>query len=782
MRRAPGVSLVAVLTLALAIGANTAIFSVVDALLIRPLAYRESERLVAIDATRSYEGAPRPSPVSWQLDEADRWRESLRVFYGVTFYTSQVFQLTSRDGSELLDGATVAPSFFSTLGGPMAAGRPIAPADASAPAIVISHRLARRLFKDSPAALGAHLVLNSRDYVVIGVAGTHWDLPSWKTDVWEPSGFAQLRNPQCCSVQLLGRLRSDATIGQARADVDAAARTLAAADSKTFGRLHTTVAPLRDKQLGDGRQALLLLWAAVGIVLAMACANIVSLLIARNVARGREMAIRQALGASRGRLVLQGLTESAVLAAGGVAGGLLIARVAAGALVRIDPGTFPRLQTVRIDLVALSFASALGIFTTLATGILPSIEAANAPPPRTLTSAPTRRHRRLQQWLCVTQIAAAVVLLAAAALLARSLADLLTTDLGVTTEQVVTASINTAFGRPHSAEEIAQTMLQVVDRVRQIPGVRAAGAGTSLPPDTSRIRMSLKRKNDEIDYVASAVLCTPGYFEALGIRLVKGRFFTGADDPQHLPVIIVSGTTARHLFGTDDPLGQTFSLPRFQYRLGTARQATVVGIVSDVKYSGIDAQAGDQVYFPLAQAPWLSTFLAVRTAGDVSVGSELRRVVSSVDPTVAISSIRPLDDIIADSTAPARFRTSLIAAFAVMGLAIATIGLYGVVAYSVSQRTAEIGVRVALGASQRDVMSLVLREGLVIAAAGAAIGLPMAFATSRTFASLLFGVRPTDPLTYLVSAGVAIAVALAATYAPARRAAQVDPIVALRAE
>jgi putative ABC transport system permease protein len=781
MRRTPAFTVVALTTLALAIGANTAIFSIVNQLLIQPLVYREADRLVVIDATRDYEGTPRPGRVSWQLDAAERWQESLGAFSDVTFYTNQVFQLSSRDGAELLDAATVAPSFFSAVGGPIVVGRAIGPADALTPSIVISERLAQRLFNGSIAALGAHLVLNSTDYVVIGVAGPQWDMPSWKTDVWEPSGFAHVRSPRCCSVQLLGRLRPGVSIAQARANVADAARALAMADSKTFGRLHTTVTTLRDKQLGDGRPVLVLLWAAVGIVLVVACANLVNLLVARNVSRTREISIRQALGASRGRLVLQGLIESGLLAAGGVVGGLVTARVVTAGLALTDPETFPRLHDVRFDPLVLAFAVGVGVMTTVATGIVPSIQAANAPP-RTLTNAPTRRHRRLHQLLCIAQLGAAVVLLVGATLFGRSLVGLLETDLGVTPAHVITASINTAFGRPHSADEIAGTMLRVIDRVQQIPGVRAAGAGTSLPPDTSRIMMSLRRKSDDVDYLASAVSCTPGYLQALGIRLLKGRFFTTADDPQHPPVVIVSATTARHLFGTGDPIGQTFNVPKFQYSLYNGKEATVVGIVSDVKYSGIDATAGDQVYWSMAQAPWLSVFLTIRTAGDENVASELRQVVASVDPTVAVSSIKTLDGVIATATAPARFRTTLVASFALIGLAIASIGLYGIIAYSVSQRTAEIGVRVALGADSRDVMSLVLREGLAIAAAGAAIGLPMAYVTSRTFAALLFGVKPTDPFTYVASALGLIAVAIAASYAPARRAARVDPIVALRAE
>ena len=781
MRRTPGFTAVAITTLALAIGANTAIFSVVNQLLIHPLAYRDADRLVAIDATREYDGTPRPARVTWQLDAAERWRESLHAFSDVVFFASQVFQVSGRDGAELVEGATVAPSFFAALDGPIVAGRPFAPTDGATPAIVISDRLARRLFNDPSAAVGMHLVLNSTDYVVIGVAGPGWDMPSRKTDIWESSAFARVRNPRCCSVELLGRLKPSVTIVQARSDVADAAKTLAANDAKAFGRIHTTVMTLRDKQLGDGRPALLVLWTAVGLVLIVACANIVNLLVARNVARTREISIRQALGASRGQLAVQGLIESALLAAGGVAGGLLIAQVAIAALAHIDPETFPRLADLRLDSIVLAFAAGLGLVTTIATGVVPSMQAGSAAPPRTITSVPTKRHRRLQQLLCVAQLGAAVVLLVAATLFGKSLVGLLATDLGVMPDHVVTASINTAFGRPHTADEIADTMLRILDRVQAIPGVRAAGAGTSLPPDTSRITMTLRRQSD-VGYAASAVSCTPGYFNALGIRLLKGRFFTEADDAQHPPVLIVSATTARHLFGDEFPIGRTFTVPKFQFQRSAGTEATVVGVVSDVKYSGIDRAAGDQVYWSMAQAPWLSTFLTVRTTGDVNIASELRRVVASVDPTVAVSSIRPLDDILDTATAPARFRTTLIVAFALVGLVIASIGVYGIVAHSVSQRRVEIGIRVAIGAGPREVASLVLREGLAIAVAGVAVGLPAAYAATRTFSTLLFGVTPTDPFTYVTSAIGLIAVALAASYAPARRAARIDPIVTLRAD
>ena len=782
MRRTPGFTTIAVATLALAIGANSAIFSVVDALLVRPLPYREANRLVVIDATREMTGATRPVPAAFPLEAAERWQRSLHAFDAVDYYATAGYELTTRDGAEMLDGASVGPTFFSLLGGSIVAGRPLGPADAPTPSVVISSRLADRLFGSPARAIGEHLTLNTHPFTIVGVAAADWTIPSPQDDVWDSAAFAKTVNSRCCSVKLLARLKPGVNVAAANADVRDTARRLASVDPELFRHLSTTVTSLRAAQLGTGRTVLLLLWAAVGVVLVIACANVLNLLIARNVWRMREIAIRQALGASRARLIVQGLTESSLLAGAGVAGGLVIARAATAMLARVDPDAFPQLHDVRLNPTVLAFAIALGVLTVVATGFPPAIQAARGAAPQTRNATPTRRHKRLQHMLCAAQLAAAVVLLVSAALLGRSFVDLLGTDLGVSPDHVLTASINAQIGQTHTAPELASTIERLVERVAQLPGVDAAGASTSLPPSQSRLMMSLRRTGSDIDYIASAVSCTPGYFHALGLRLVRGRFFTVDDDGRHPPVIIVSQTTARHLFGDKDPIGQTLGIPKFPYAMTTAKQATVVGVVSDVKYSGIDAAAGDQVYWSLPQAPWLSAFLTVRAAGDQNFAPALRAAVASVDPTVAVTSIRPLESILATAQAPARFRTVLIAAFALLALAIAAIGLYGIVAYSVSQRTTEIGVRVALGAGTRDVMSMVFGEALGMTAIGLAIGLPLAYAMARTFAALLFGVKPTDGVTYGVSALALLVVAFAAAFTPARRAARIDPIVALRAE
>ena len=410
MRRTPGFTAVALATLGLAIGANTAIFSIVEALLVRSLPYHDTDRLVTIDATRDYEGTSRPVDAAFPRDAAKRWQDALNVFQDIGLYADASFQLTTRDGSEMIDGARVSPSFFSTLDGPIVAGRPIGSSDAFAPVIVVSHRLAQRLFKGAQHAIGAHVVLNAHDYVVIGVTAPEWNLPSWKTDVWQSAAFEHAINAQCCYVELLGRLKPDATLGQANVDVRATARTLEQVDPRSFSRLQPSATSLRLRQLGDGRSALLLLWAAVAVVLVVACANLLNLLVARNVARSRETAIRQALGASRARLILQGLAESTLLAVGGVAAGLIVARTSIAFLARVDPDTLPQLDTVRIDTVVFASAIGLGVLTALATGVWPAFQMAGVPALRTVANAPTRHHRRMQQLLCIGQLAASVVL------------------------------------------------------------------------------------------------------------------------------------------------------------------------------------------------------------------------------------------------------------------------------------------------------------------------------------------------------------------------------------
>ena len=383
--------------------------------------------------------------------------------------------------------------------------------------------------------------------------------------------------------------------------------------------------------------------------------------------------------------------------------------------------------------------------------------------------------------MCVVQVGLAMTLVIGATLLARSLVRLLHTDLGVSTDHVVTASLTMGFGgRPADAQAIARTE-RIVDAIAARPGVRAAGAGTSLPPNASRFRITLKRQGDAVDYAASAVPATPGYFSALQMRLLKGRFFTDADDDAHPQVMIMSEETARRFFGDGDPIGRTMTLPRLQNGRTSSSEMTLVGVIANVKYSGLAAPPDDAVYRPLRQQAAPAPFLVVRTSGDPSAfAATLRREIAAVDPAIVVSQVATADQLIADAAAQPQFRTVLFTTFAALGLVIAAVGLYSVVAYTVAQRTKEIAIRVALGATSRDVLGMVVGEGMRVAIVGIVGGVAAGLALSRALASLLYGIEPNDPLSFVAAPAGLLLLTLAASYVPARRAVAVDPIRALR--
>jgi putative ABC transport system permease protein len=783
-RRTPGFTVVAIGTLALAIGANTAIFSIIYSVLIRSLPYRHANRLVTVEGTRKYAGSAQPLPARFSVDEADRLRLALRSVDTLIAFEPTVVQLTTDDGSDVVSSATVSSTFFSTLSGPMASGRALGSSDDVKPVTVISDRLATRLFGDPSRAIGGHVSLNTNIYTVIGVTGSDWTIPTPNTDVWIPLGYKrQSPSSGCCELQLLALLMPGTTVAQGRADFETAAGHLAVDDPRGFRDLRISVVPLRDHQLGNAKSALLVLWAAVGLVLVVACANVLNLLVVRNAARTRETTIRVALGASRSRLILQGLTEASILTAAAVVAGLVLGSVLLRLFLQMNAGTWINAHPVVIDAQVLSFAVAVGALTALATGVVPSLHAGRPVTTAATAASPTRQRRRLQRVLCVGQLAAALILVVAATLFGRSLLGLLRTDLGVASDGLLTASVNLSFGQRHTDADAIRTFTAIIDRVRDLPGVQSTGFGTSLPPDKSRFNALLKRMPDDVGVLASAVNVSPGYLSTLGVRLLKGRLFSDADDDEHPPVLIISASTARRLLGDEDPIGKTLVVPVTRNRTRTDAAMTIVGVVSDVKYSGLDQTARDQVYRPLAQQPWVSGFLAARAESDpAALSAEIRKAIAEVAPTVAVSDIGTLDAMVARAVAPPRFRTVLIGAFAVLGVVIAVVGLYGLVAYAVTQRTTELGVRLAMGAQSSDIFRLVLGDALAIAAAGVAVGVPAAYTASRSFAALLFGIAPGDPVTYIASTIAVLIVAMLASYVPAARATRVDPVIALRVE
>jgi predicted permease len=432
------------------------------------------------------------------------------------------------------------------------------------------------------------------------------------------------------------------------------------------------------------------------------------------------------------------------------------------------------------------FSIGLSAIAAFAAGLLPAWQSSNTAEAlklgaATVGSAPAGR--RIRRVLSAAQLSISLVLLVGATLLGRSLVRLMQTDLGVTTDHVVTASMNLAFGgRPTDAQTLVRVE-RVIERLQALPGVRAVGAGTALPPNRSRLMLTLRRAGEAIDYQAAGVAATPDYCRALGMRLVSGRFFTDADDASHPDVMIMSVDTARRFFGNGDPIGRTLSLPLNRNGVNSRVDMTLVGIIANVKYSGLDAAADDAVYRPFKQQTWVAPYLVVRTAGDPQLlVPTVRREIGNIDRGIVVSDVRALEGIVSDAAAQPRFRTMLLASMAALALLMAVIGLYGVVAYSVAQRTREIGIRMALGARRHDVLAMVLREGLMLAAAGIATGLLLAVLAVRALTGLLYGVASTDAMSFAASAVSLLIVAFFASYIPARRATKVDPLIALRSE
>ncbi|HUE89100.1 MAG TPA: ABC transporter permease [Vicinamibacterales bacterium] len=788
LSRSPGFALVAIATLALGIGATVALFTVVHGVLLRPLPYGNADRLVVVLAEQDFDGAGRPVRVQWQNAAIAAW-PTLASVERAGFHSPGVAALAGGPTSELIDVAFVTGSFFETVDGRLMHGRGLTPADDLEDAVVISERLRRRVFAGSVDVLGQSVTLNRHAYVIVGVADAAFQIPQPQTDAWIPAGFARTQNPNCCGFTVIARLRPGRTPAAATEEIRVAADALAREFPRTLDGTRVQVVPLRDVVVGDARPALLVLTAAVGLLLVLACANVMNLLLARNNARRHETSVRLALGASRRRLLAEGLRESAVLSAAGCVAGVGLAALSLRALQAWPPTGLPRLDSVALDGTATLFACLLVVACTIAVGLLPALYASDATvgtDSRHRGTVSARSARVALRTATVAQLALSVVLLAGAMLLGRSLVMLMGTDLGVTPDHVATASLNLAMDRTLTDEQQIDLVRRVVERISALPDVGAAGVGAARPPDASRVRVTLRRPDDPSErasYQAAGVPATPGYFPALGIRLERGRSFTEADHRGAPPVVIMSADTARRLFGERDPLGRSIRLPVLRDGRSGSEEMTVVGITANVKYSGIDRAADDVIYIPFAQHPWRSVFLVARTAGNPQVlVSQLQREIAAVDRAITLAEVTTLDAVLSDATAQPRFRTLLLATVAALALVIAGVGVYGVIAYSVSQRLGEIGVRMAVGADARRIRTMVLREGMVLALVGALAGLLIAYGAAGLLTSLLYGIAPTDPTSFTLAAAAILAVGLAATYLPAARAARVDPLTLLRAE
>jgi putative ABC transport system permease protein len=786
LRKTPSFATVAVLTLALGIGANTAIFSAVYGILLRPLPYRGADRLVVIEAYRDYADR-RGLRGNYSLIDLDEWQKRSHAFQSIAMSASTGRSIASTEGAEMLSAAKVSDDFFSTLHGRIILGRPLGAGDHDSRVAVISERLWRRQFAASPDAVGRRITLDAEPLIVVGVADASLQFPIARTDVWMPVGPPGPRggggyNP-------IARLKDGVSIPQAQADVDEVTRELARAYPEQFDRSTALVVGLRDAQVRTVKPALLILFAAAGLVLMIACANLTNLFLARNAGRLREIAVRRALGASHRRLVAYALVESGLIAVTGCATGVLVAVWCVRVLVVLQPSGLPRLDAVHVDGPVLAFAGLLAIITSCAVGLLPVIQSSQIGVALRLgarTVSGDRRARRLRSVLVVAELMISVMLLVTATVLGRSLVRLLQVDIGVASDHVVALLIDVTGGRKLSGPQTAAVVDRVVERVSTAPGIQSASASASVPPDRSRFRLGFKLPDPmtgrEETYVIDSVPATPKFFAALHIPLIRGRQFTDADNAQSAePVMLMSAATARRFFGEGDPLGRTLPL-----RLGGGKDAVdvvLVGVVGEVKYVGVESSPGSTIYLPYARWPVPNVFLVARTATDpVAAVPLIRHEIAAVDPLISVWSAQTLDDILSEATAQPRFRTYLFGALAGLALMLAVVGLYGVVTYSVSQRTAEIGIRIALGADATDVTVMVIREAVFLAATGTILGVIGAYSSGRVLEGLLFGVKATDPVSFIAATCGLLAVSVIASYPPAWRAAHVDPMISLKAE
>jgi putative ABC transport system permease protein len=776
--KAPGFTAVAVVTLALGIGANTAMFSLVRGVLLRPLPYPQAERLVTAGLS---------------LPDFDDLRRAATVFDDTAVWASNLYVLGGEGAGEQVRGATVSDRFFSMLG-TAAVGRALSPADARDKVVVLGHGLWTRRFGADRGLVGRTIRLSGESYTVVGVMGPEFQFPSGQFDLWLPIDAAmaaapeQRQNRSLRIFRLLGRLAPGVTAAQAQGQVTAIADRLAKEHPATNEGVGIALISIYDRLVGGVRAALLVLMGVVALVLLIASANVANLLLARARSREREIAIRTALGAGRGRLVRQLLTESVLLSAVGSVLGLILARWILDVLPTIAGADIPRLASVRIDLGVLAFTAAVAIATGLLFGLAPAWQAARSDAADGLrdggrgSAGPASR--RLRAGLTAAEVALSLVVLVGAGLLVQSLVRLLHVDAGFTAEGLLTANVGLFGPTPRTPAQRAAVAQEIVGRIARLPGVVAVGGGTGLPPLTAQRGTGFLAEG-VTEAAAEArrayfLAVTGDYFRALGTRVHEGRAFTEADAAGAPEVVILNRSLARRLYGEASALGRRVRLVNPDQGDGWR---TVVGVVGDVRYSGLDDPGEAAIYTPFAQTPFLWTYVMVRTSGPpMAMAGAIRQAVSAVDPTLEAAALKPMAAVVAEAVAQPRFNVMLLSAFAGLALLLAAVGIYGVISYSVVQRTKEIGIRMALGAGPGDVLRLVTGEGLRLAAMGVVVGLFAAAAAARLLTTLLFEVRPTDALTYAAAAGFLVTVALAASAVPAWRATRVAPVSALRAE
>ena len=796
LAKSPGFTLVAVVALALGIGANTAIFSVINAVLLRPLPYPEAERVVTLwrsDVRKPDDKQPNAAP-----DFAD-WREGNKVFDAMSAYHYQSFTLTGADKPERVGGARVTADFTSVLGVNPASGRAFLPQEdqpGGGRVALISDRLRQRRFKSDPQVLGETLLLNGEPHTIIGVMPPDFGFPSSSVEVWTPAALSYARQSDSVRgyLSVVARLKPGVSQAQAQGEMDAVARRLAEAHPNTNRHSGVRLVSLHEQTTGKIRPSLFVLCGAVGMVLLIACANVANLFLARAAARRREIAVRTALGASRLRLMRQLLTESVLLALAGGVAGLLLAVWGVELLTSAVGTGVPRLKEVGIDRQAFGFTLLVSVLTGLVFGFVPALRGSRADFTSSLKegsrSQTTGLHQgRFRSSLVVAQIALALMLLVGAGLFLKSFQRLRQLDAGFDPANVLTLQLSLPEAKyPEGHRQIA-FFDAVLARISALPGVDAAGVVTNLPLGNSKENSSFDfaagaADDGDADRSANVSTISPHYFRALDISLMQGRAFADADRRNSPGVVIVNEAFARRYFKGEDPLGKRLVLGGSQEKelYGEPITREVVGVVEDARFE-LETEAAPEMYVPYTQRPMDEMTIVIRAAADLAnFAPAVRGAVLGVDADQPIHNVKLMEQWLAESVASRGLVMKLTSLFAFLALVLAGVGIYGVMAYTVAQRTHEIGIRMALGARGADVLRLVVGQGMVLALLGVALGLAGALAAARVMASLLYGVSATDPVTFASVALLLSAVAALACYIPARRATKIDPMIALRYE
>ncbi len=793
--RSPGFTAIAVLTLALGIGANTALFSVVNGLLLNPLAYQQSGKLVAIyEKTPGYDKAP----IEY-LNFLD-WQRNSRSFASMAAYRNEDYDLIGTGEGERLRGYMISAGFFSTLRVAPILGRTFRADDdqlGAAPVVILSGGFWKRKFGSSPDIVGKPIILNGTAYTIVGVIPNGFSFYGNMRDVYTPLG--QWKDPSfrdrriSVSAHAFGRLNAGVTLSEARAEMDAIAQNLAAAYPEADTGKGITLVPMKEDLIGNVKPLLFVLLASVGFVLLIACANVANLLLARAAARSREFAIRAALGASQARVIRQLLTESILLAGLGGVLGLLLALGGTKAMIRALPAALPRANEVSMDSTVLLFTMAVSLLAGIVFGLAPALRATQEVMNQSGRGS-TGFRQRLQGTFVAVEVAMALVLLVGAGLMVRTLAALWRVNPGFNPSHAITFTLSLAATPTTSSAETRARLRYFDEKMASIPGVQAVSVTLGSRPmihDSSLpfwIEGQPKPANDNDMHQAMFYLIEAGFQQAMGITLQRGRFVTAQDNENKPIVIDIDDSFARRYFPDQDPIGRRVNLTQFHV------QAEIVGVVGHVKQWGLDADPRGaiqaQFFYPFMQLPEKlmplvakTVAVVLRTDGDpTAVMGQVREMVKEIDPREVIYEVQTMDNVVANSFAARRLSMILLSVFAALALALACVGIYGVISYLVGQRTHEIGIRMALGAQRRDILHLVLAEGAKMAMVGAAIGIAASLSLTRLMAKLLFGVSAHDPLTYASVAALLMLVAIAACYLPAQRAMRIDPMTSLRRE